>query len=103
MAASYAVTLTRGEDLSLSLTWLIDDVAVDLTATSAVFWVDGQSGPLLSAPVTLGGSDGTLAVAIPNGELVAAIRGQGGGLSYRLMVTMPATSCLLKGSLAVSV
>ena|ERR1017187_7533953 len=103
MAASYAITLTRGEDLSLNATWLIDDLPVDLSDASAVFWVDGQPGPLLSSPVTLGGEAGTLNVLIASAALSGAMLGAGGGIRYRLLVTVSGvTTALLSGTLVVA-
>ncbi len=112
MTAAYSIAIVEGEDLTLALTWKVDGSPVDLTSATASFIIDGASGDLLTVADTdvspdptlaVGDADGTIAVFIGHAALQAAIVGQGGGLRYRLMVTLAGvTKCLLAGSLSVS-
>ena len=101
-SGTYNLAIVEGEDLTLSATWLADTVAVDLTTATASFIVDGSSGPLLTVAPTLGGSAGTIHLRIASATLQAAILGQGGGLSYRLLISMGSiTTALLVGHVTV--
>jgi hypothetical protein len=105
VTGTYSFTLTSGEDFATFLTWLADGInPTDLTSYAAEFVLVNSAGPVLSAPMTLGGEAGTLSVAIPAADITSALSGAGGGIRFRLMTTDGSgfTSCLLSGPFVVN-